>query len=313
MPNESQTESGAGLIRLVDGLAEVVLVPKAGGAIAAYRWNAPAGPVDWLRPATPDAIRRADAGEMSCFPLVPYSNRVRDGRFRYRGVQVHLPVSVPDDPHFEHGHGWRNAWQVDAAAANEVTMRYVHEPDEWPWRYEATQRVSLRDGDLTIEVCLRNLSDQWMPAGFGLHPYFPSSPRSRIEAHVARMWETDAEVLPTKLVEPRAGADPNKGITVADVDLDNVFTDWSGTARISWPENGRALEIRAERPLGHLVLYTPPGEGHFCVEPVSNATDAFNLAGAGAAAGGVIELGPDMDVRAQAVLTPRLDAAPAAP
>ncbi len=35
--------------------------------------------------------------------------------------------------------------------------------------------------------------------------------------------------------------------------------------------------MRADPQLRFLVVYTPPGEPFFCVEPVSNCTDAFNL------------------------------------
>ena len=43
-------------------------------------------------------------------------------------------------------------------------------------------------------------------------------------------------------------------------------------------------------PLGFLVVYTPPGEDFFCAEPVSNATDAFNLAAAGRTDTGMLVL-----------------------
>ena len=57
-----------------------------------------------------------------------------------------------------------------------------------------------------------------------------------------------------------------------------MFTGWSGTARIAWPERGASLVMAAERPLSFLTLYTPAGEPYFCAEPVSNITNAFNLA-----------------------------------
>jgi aldose 1-epimerase len=35
--------------------------------------------------------------------------------------------------------------------------------------------------------------------------------------------------------------------------------------------------IEASPPLRHLVIYVPPGQDHFCIEPVSHVNDGFNL------------------------------------
>jgi len=41
-----------------------------------------------------------------------------------------------------------------------------------------------------------------------------------------------------------------------------------------------------------LVVYSPPGEPYFCAEPVTNCTDAFNLAVQGRTDTGMIVLAP---------------------
>jgi len=118
------------------------------------------------------------------------------------------------------------------------------------------------------------------------------------------MWETDEEVLPMRLAPPHSGADPSAGIAVDAVALDNVFAGWDRRARIDWPERGAALALAAEPPLDFLVVYTPPGEDHFCAEPVSNATDAFNLAAAGRTDTGVVALAPGARLEIRASFTP---------
>lgn len=263
------------LLSISDGIATAEIAPAAGGAVASYRWRQDGSVVDLLRPADQAAISRRDAGAMACFPLVPYSNRIRGGRFAFAGRSIELPTS-PDDPHHEHGHGWRRPWTVGRHEPSAVVLRYRHAADSWPWGYEAEQVISLADGRLGITISLRNLSDTPMPAGFGLHPYFPSTPWTHVKAPVSGMWETDADILPTRHVLPPAGANPTTGFDVSETDFDTVFTGWTRRARISWPEHGRQLDIEAEAPLDFLVLYTPPGEPFFCAEPVSNITDAFN-------------------------------------
>ena len=185
-----------------------------------------------------------------------------------------------------------------------LALRYRHDADAWPWTYRAEQRFSLQQGALDIALSLTNLSDTPMPAGLGLHPYFPATRHSRIEAKVERMWETDDQVLPTELIQPAKESDPNRGLESGGVELDNVFTGWSRAARILWPEWRRALDIRAESPLDFLVFYTPAGEPYFCVEPVSNATDAFNLAKSGRSDTGMIELASGETVTARVSFVP---------
>lgn len=274
MENSSRAD-GDGLITIEDGLAVVEIAPDVGGAVASYRWRTGSGAIDWLRPAEPAALASRDAGAMGCFPLVPYSNRIRDGRFTFANRPVTLPIT-PEDPHHEHGHGWRRPWTVDEHDGASTVLTYRHAPDSWPWSYEARQRLSLANGQLAIRLSIRNLAETPMPAGIGLHPYFPSTPLAWIEARVTGMWEADAEILPVRHRAPPGGANPTAGIAVSSTALDTVFTGWSRSARIIWPEFGRRLDIEVETPLDRLVLYTPPGEDYFCAEPVSNMTDAFN-------------------------------------
>lgn len=289
-------------IEIRDGQASVGIVPGLGGSLAWFRWHAPSGPaIDWLRPAT-EAMRVAGAAGMACHPLVPYSNRVSGGSFDFAARHVQLPVTAAD-PHFEHGHGWRHPWRLEQHTPSSASLVYRHGADEWPWSYEARQDIRLEHGALIISVTVQNLSADPMPAGFGLHPYFPASPSTQIHTEVQGMWEVDAEVLPTRHVdlsgEPRT-------ISVASSNLDHVFTGWSRRARIVWPEEGRALDLAADSPLDFLVVYTPPGEAFFCCEPVSNATNAFNLATQGRDDTGLRVLAPGAACTAKVRFVPHL-------
>lgn len=296
------------LVTISDGIATVVVAPAIGGAIAAFRWQGADGPIDWLRPATTAALAGRDAGEMACFPLAPYSNRIRESRFSFAGRDIDLMGRRPEDPHFEHGHAWRHPWSVASRAADAVVIRYVHEADAWPWRFAVEQRIAVAEGALGVRIELRNLDATPMPGGLGLHPFFPATPRTRLEARVQGMWRTDAEVLPTVHGDVPTDADPNAGLVVSEAELDTVFTGWSRSATLSWPEEGRALSLQAEAPLDKLVLYTPAGAGYFCAEPVSNVTDAFNLAALGTPGTGRFVLDPGAAMAAVVRFSPSIRA-----
>ena len=260
---------------------------------------------EWLRPASDVAVSRRDGYEAAAFPLVPFSNRIRDGRFRFDGRDVVLPLNRTPERHAIHGQGWQATWTPREVSTASALLEFHHAPDAWPWAYRASQRFTLSPTGLTIELALHNDSDTPMPAGLGWHPYFLRTPRTTLTAAVERIWRTDAEMLPTDLVPSPVTARLSAGVPIDSVSLDNGFTGWSRRAVIEWPERGVRLVMTAERPLDFLTVFIPPSLPFFCVEPVTHATDALNLTGP-AAEVGRRSLEPGATLRASLTLTPEL-------
>ena len=284
------------LITLRAGDSAVELAPEAGGAVTRYWLERGAVTREWLRPTPAGALRAGDPYQAAAFPLVPYSNRIRAGRFSFRGRAVVEPLNRPPERHAIHGHGWQARWQPTDVRAAEARLEYRHPAGAWPWAYHATQHFTLVPPSLTVELSLSNQSAAPMPAGVGWHPYFPRTPRATITADVRAIWLTDEEKLPTELAAPPA-APFGRG-------MDNCFVGWRRRAAIDWPELGARLVMRAEPPLDYLVVFTPARRSFFCVEPVSHVTDAFNLAEAGRPDSGMIVLEPGETLRTAVVLTP---------
>jgi aldose 1-epimerase len=291
------------IVTLRSGALRLDLAPAIGGAISRFASETPDGEVEWMRPMSAAALAAGEILGASCFPLVPFSNRIRDNGFAFDGQRVRMTHSFP---HALHGHGWLAPWQVDSVASDRASLVFTRDATaDWPFAYRARQDFVLADGCLVARIDLVNSGDRRMPAGFGLHPYFPRTPRCRLHAAVTGLWETDAAILPTRLVAPDAPRDPRAGLAVDAVPLDNCFTGWDGRAEIVWPETGTALTMTAEGPLGFFVVYTPTGEPYFCAEPVSNATDAVNLAATGRDDTGLLILEPGQTASARIVFAPR--------
>ena len=260
-----------------EGLA-LDLCPALGGSIANFRMRHPTGgTVDLLRPTSAESLARGDIEAVACFPLTPFSNRLRGGRFTFAGREISLPLNT-SGPHVEHGHGWQSPWQAVDVTPQSAVLRLAHKAEAWPFDYVMEQRFRLGAEGLQIELVTCNESDMPMPYGFGLHPYFPRTPKCRLTASVSGFWETDDEVMPLRHTAPPADLDPATGLPVANRVMDNAFTGWQGSGVIDWPEHALRLTMTATNLLGVLVVYIPPGERYFCAEPVSNTTDAFNLA-----------------------------------
>lgn len=274
------------LVELAWGESRLVLIPRVGGSIAEFSSRRHGVVQHWLRPATDAALLAANPLGMASFPLLPWCNRIRGGRSDFGARPLRLAPNYGDSPHTIHGVGWQRPWTVHEQGAAHAVLRLVYAPGEphrdtpdWPYRFDAEQRFTLDTrGGLTVDMTLTNHDKLPMPAGIGHHPYLPRREGTRLQTSVTAIWGGDAELLPTTLTRPPWLDQLGRGLAVADTDLDNNFTGWSRRARVDWPDTGTALQLEADTPLDHFVVYSPPGMDHFCIEPVSNCTDWMNLA-----------------------------------
>src|SRR5271163_313021 len=177
-------------IALEQGDARVVVEPQIGGSIARYM----VGGREVLRPAPADA---ASALEMSCFPLVPFANRIACGEFRWQDRTIELRPNFGDEPHPLDGWGWQSAWRVAEKNNAHAVLILDHEAGEWPWAYRAELNFSLGAAGLHTALLLTNRGPGPMPASLGFHPYFPKHGRTRFTAAVDGMWLTDETRVPT--------------------------------------------------------------------------------------------------------------------
>jgi aldose 1-epimerase len=212
--------------------------------------------------------------DAASFPLVPYVNRIREGRFSFRGREVRLAPNMVGDPSPLHGQGWLNPWTVERMDERTAVLSFRRDAAEWPWSYEARQRFKLDERGLTVALTCRNLGPAPMPCGLGQHPYFPCGPRTRLDTQVTHAWTVDENVLPVDEV-PAEGRYDLKDRLVCGQGLDNGFGGWSGEALMSDPE--WPFEIRmSSSDAGFFQLYSPPAGEIFVAEPVTHANAALN-------------------------------------
>lgn len=258
-------------IGLSAGNLKLELSPGTGGAISAFEWASGELPTPILRKChTP----LQNVLEASCFPLVPYVNRIRGGQFRFRDRVVKLRPNMPGDPSPLHGQGWLNSWEVEDCDETGATLSYRHPAGEWPWDYEARQHFALDEGGLRVTLECRNTSDEPMPCGLGQHPYFRCGTKTMLDTPVTSAWTVDENVLPLDKV-PAQGRYDLKDRLICGQDLDNGFEGWNGCARMSdpdWP-----FELRLTSSEAHFFqVYSPSNGGIFVAEPVTHANAALN-------------------------------------
>lgn len=261
---------GAAPISLSDGKLTLELLPAVGAAVATLRYEGR----DVLRPAPAGT---AYPFQTAAFALVPFANRIANGYFRVGEREVRIARNAPDQAHPLHGHGWRRPWQVDSMQRNRVALSYEHAPDDWPWRYAATQVLTLCADSLEVVLTVENRDATPMPAGLGWHPYFHKGKGSRLQAQVAGVWLTDEQLLPVRLAPGTQLADWDHGDELGRTELiDHCHSGWSGAAQILLAEERLRLALTASPALRWLHIYSPPRLDFFCVEPVSHMPDAVN-------------------------------------
>lgn len=266
----------------------VDLAPKAGGSIVRFAID---GAGDVLRPATDAALSSGTGKDSACYPLVPFSNRIANGRLAFDGEEILLPPNWPGIRHPMHGDGWAQSWTATRHDARSAELVYEHTGRTgWPFRYRARQAFALDEGKLTVRMSIENGEHRAVPAGLGLHPFFMRDSDTELACRIQNVWRTDAEVLPVERVPVPSRWDFSRPRRVEGLGLDHCFDGWDGKATITWPARGLRLTLAATEAFRHLVIYVPDGRSFFCVEPVSHANGAVgqSLLGAGAMLAGEI-------------------------
>lgn len=265
-PHQPRPAFGRPVIELVHGDWRLDVAPHLGASIARLTWRGR----DVLRPMP---VGSSDVLEASCFPLVPYANRIADGRFTF-GREVQLAVLPTFAPHALHGDGWLKPWEDLGRSDGTIGLIYRHAADAWPWAYEAIQSFALTDEGLRVDLSLTNTGDEAMPAGLGLHPYFPVSDRTRLSLEAPAVWALAEGQIPTALFPAKAVFDWAAGPRVIDAPfVDHCYVGWGGTARLTNGEWVTTVTASDNAAWAHVFA---PGQDFCCIEPVTHRPDALH-------------------------------------
>ena len=280
--------------------ARVRLAPHVGGAIASFMFCDRAV----LRETPPAALDAGDVRATACYPLVPYSNRIRDARLRHDGRTFVLARNFGTHPHAIHGVGWQRAWSVIEASTQHAQIELAHDANvddaaAWPWPFRATQTFRLcenidepRAARLVVTLRLANAGREPFPFGLGWHPFFVRDASTRIAFRARQVWHNDATQLPQRLAAIPRGWRFVRPRAIGESALDNVFVGWSGSASIRQPSTATVTMLDADSACSRLVVYAPAHARFVALEPVTHDTDAFNRAVDGAANTGMRILAP---------------------
>jgi aldose 1-epimerase len=259
------------IVEIADGDSLCRVAPGLGGSIVS--WTVAGQPM--LRTASKEAITQGNRLGLSSFPLVPYSNRIGNGRFNWRGKQIQLTPNFAPEPHAIHGTGWEDRWQVESHCPSKISLTLDHRGGaRWPWPFAARQQLIVHSDGLTLAMSVENRAVEPAPLAFGHHPYFDKAGAS-LSFAAKRVWMNGENMLPTQAVVPAGPLDFSTTVWLGRHEVDHCYAGWDGRARIVW--RGRLLGLDITSDMSAAIVYIPALGSSFCFEPVPHVNNALNL------------------------------------
>jgi aldose 1-epimerase len=269
---------------IADGPLEVVVLPEAGARLHRVRAF---GHDIILAPDDP-ATHLADPFFWGSYVMAPWCNRIEARPTAIGTRTVDLASNFPDGTAI-HGQVYLRPWTHAGVGRFAVSGG----GDGWPWTYDVRQAITVDGTTLRIDLGLTNTSDDPMPAGMGIHPWFLRPVRVAVHAD-----EYFADNLAT---EPRPapveGAyDLRTSAPMAD-DLDGTWTSVAEPpVELQWDELGLRATMRTQPPAPYIVAASPGRVGAVAVEPETHAPQAVRRL-LGGEPGGLVMLPPGETLR----------------
>ncbi len=213
--------------------------------------------------------------------LLPWPNRLRDGRYRLGEIEYQLPINDPARHNANHGLNVGLEWECLSHLEQSVRQRTILWPRRgWPGILAVEILHHISDDGLAVEVLATNIGTTPLPWGYGAHPYFRFDNLSKVELTIP--FDAELTVDPERLLPIRLGPiQPEHRFTeprlIGDTVLDTAYADplsrrWDVTLR----GEGRTITIWGEATTQWVQVFTAPKRDSIAVEPMTCGPDAFN-------------------------------------
>ncbi|MEJ5116046.1 aldose 1-epimerase [Gluconobacter cerinus] len=264
------------MIELSCGKSRLTILPETGGSVGLWQRDEK----DIFLPTPNDALRALNGVAVGAYPLIPYSNRIAEGRFSFGGKSYDLAPNMGDHPHTIHGNAWEQPWTVAHQGASYAVLTLDHVPQEndqaWPFAYRAALSYQLTDAGLDVQIAIENRGEAEQPVGFGFHPFLAADENATLSFDAEKVWLTSPDGLPVQGAPCDGEWSFHTPKPAHDRFIDNCFAGFGGRVVLKHPDDGLAVTVEADPIFKHLVVFTSPDSPFVAVEPVTNMTDAIN-------------------------------------
>ncbi len=218
--------------------------------------------------------------------LVPWPNRIEDGRYDFDGRSHQLPLNEPERRNAIHGLVRWSHWSVAERAADRMAFEHVLYPQPgYPFALELRVEYSLSEEGLAVRIEATNAGSEPAPFGAGWHPYLAvdaeivDDVELRVPARAVLV--ADERGLPVRSASVAdEGLDFREARPIGPARLDHCFTD------LERDDGGRAAvrvgttNLWADESFPYLMVFTGDGlpdveRRSVAVEPMTCAPNAF--------------------------------------
>ena len=199
--------------------------------------------------------------------LIPWPNRVADGRYDFDGKSHQLPLSEPEHLNAIHGLVRWVSWRpVEREPHGAVLEHVLHPQPGYPFALELRIEYELAGDGLTVRTSATNTGAETCPFGCGAHPYLRAGTETvddavlRIPARTAL--RSDERGIPIGRVEvDGAELDFRVPRLIAESRLDTGFTDLErdedGVARVALSDpDGAAATLWMDESYPYVMVFT---------------------------------------------------------
>ncbi len=220
--------------------------------------------------------------------LLPWPNRIRDGRWTWQGKDLQLDIRTAEQPTAMHGLLANQPWTVLGEGTGAATVGTVLEPHPgYPFRLATAVDYALAPDALTVTVRVRNVGAHAAPFGTGMHPYLHVGATEDggiggADLTVAARTELVTEAgLPTGERRRFHGDVGRIGHRAFDTPVTDLERDADGWARVRLRGPAGELELAVDEQWSWLQVYTgdqlPEGQHRrsLAVEPMTCPPNAL--------------------------------------
>ncbi|HAX77446.1 MAG TPA: aldose epimerase, partial [Cyanobacteria bacterium UBA11372] len=238
------------------------VVPQRGGIIT--RWQVQGEDILYL-----DAERFADPNlsVRGGIPIIfPICGNLPDNTYTYQGQQYTLK---------QHGFARDMPWEVaDQVAQDLVSLTLVLNSNDqtravYPFDFQLAFTYELLGNGLNIRQRYTNHSPEPMPFSTGLHPYFQTSDKTKLEFNIPASEYQDQRTKITHYFNGSFDFDADE-IDAAFQKLTSKSTSVTDTTR------RMQLTLEYDDAYSAVVFWTIKGKPYYCLEPWTASRNALN-------------------------------------
>ena len=200
--------------------------------------------------------------------LVPWPNRLQDGRYEFDGRSHQLPLTEPEHGNSIHGLVRESAWTVGEREPNRTVMELLLQPQPgYPFSIALRLEYLLSDQGLSVSTTATNVGATACPYGAGAHPYLTLG-TATVDPVLLRVpgrtvLHSDERGLPVgeESVEDTE-YDFRRSRPIGETKLDHAFADFerdeNGHVRVELrdPDRGTGLTLWMDEGYRYLMLFT---------------------------------------------------------